>query len=459
MSKTSLNVFASLRSVISKRFFGDNNQDKPNSSENVFLKNIAWLGFSEVFVRATRLITAIVLARVMDPLMFGLAALVLTINELIRVFNRNGIGAKIVQCSEQELKQITNTAYRLNFIFCISLFVIQCSVAYPLAAFYNTPELIPMLQVLSVTYLLMPFGMVHASLIQRAQRLKTAAIIDGTQVGVDNVITALLAIAGLGAWAIVLPKFLTSPIWVFGYRFSIKWQSEGRFFSFKLWQEILKFGQYYLSIELLKTARLNLDNMIIARLLGMEALGIYYFARNAGLGFSLTLINAINSALYPNLCEVKHDLSKLKSRFNRNLKQIAFIAVPLISLQAGLAFIYVPIVFGEQWSVAILTLTLLCLSALPRPLAESASALTLATGRIDTDFKWNVLFTIVFLITVSITANIGINATAVGILLIYVISHPLYLLWVYKHTFDNKSMNTNQATNNNSSGSGNTNEI
>ena len=281
----------------------------------------------------------------------------------------------------------------------------------------------------------MPFGMVQASLVQREQRLKTVALIDGGQVGVDNVITSLLALAGLGAWAIVLPKFLTAPIWVIGYRRSHAWRPNGSSTCFKLWRDVLKFGRYYLSIELLKTARLNLDNMIIARLLGMEALGIYYFARNAGLGFSLTLINAINSALYPNLCDVKGNIEKLKRRFTRNLKQIAFIAVPLISLQAGLAFIYVPIVFGEQWLNAIPILTLLCLSALPRPLSESASALALASGRIELDFKWNLIFTAVFVITVGFAATISLTAIASSIVIIYMLSHPIYLVVVWRAVF------------------------
>ena len=411
------------------------NQLSQRLQQNRFLQNLAWLGMSEVFVRVTRLVTAIVLARLMDPLIFGLAALVLTINELIRVFNRNGIGAKIVQCAEEDLDDITNTAYRLNFVFCIVLFILQCLLAYPLAAFYDTPELVPMLQVLSVTYLLMPFGMVQAALVQRAQRLKTTALIDGMQVGIDNIITTVLAVFGLGAWAIVLPKFLTSPIWVIGYRRAFKWVPSKGVWRFNLWQEVLKFGRYYLSIELLKTARLNLDNMIIARLLGMEALGIYYFARNAGLGFSLTLINAISSALYPNLCEVQDNLTELRKRFVANLKSIVLIAVPLISLQAGLAFIYVPIVFGEQWVMAVPILTLLCLSALPRPLAESASTLLLATGRINTDFKWNMLFTALFVITVSIAAQFSLLAVAISVLTVYLLTHPVYLWVVWNKVF------------------------
>ena len=146
-------------------------------------------------------------------------------------------------------------------------------------------------------------------------------------------------------------------------------------------------------------------------------------------------LKAIDSALYPNLCAVRNNAAELKARFTRNLKQIALIALPLISLQAGLAFIYVPIVFGEQWTEAIPILTLLCLSALPRPLAEGASALTLATGRIDVDFKWNVIFTIIFIVSVSIAVHISLVAVATTILAIYAISHPIYLAYAWRCVF------------------------
>lgn len=410
-----------------------------SNNDSLFIRNIGWLALSELAVRITRLVTAIVLARTMDPALFGLAALVLTINELIRVFNRNGIGAKIIECTDNELDAITNTAYRLNWLFCGTLFILQCLIAYPLANFYKQPELIPMLQMLSLTYLLMPFAMVQAALVQRQQRFKQAALIDGGQVAIDNVITAILAVLGFGAWAIVLPKFLTSPIWVLGYRRAFKWAPTGKFNRFELAADVLKFGRYYLSIEVLKTARLNLDNMIIARFLGIEALGIYYFARNAGLGFSLTLINAINTALYPNLCAIKDDAIALKQRFNSNLKKIALIALPLISLQAGLAFIYVPIVFGQQWVSAIPILSLLCLSALPRPLAESASALALATGRISLDFRWNILFTVLFIISVTVAATVSLLAVALTILILYVITHPIYLIYVWREIFNEET--------------------
>ncbi len=408
------------------------------SADNLFLRNLGWLGASEVFVRVTRLVTAVVLARVLGPSAFGVAALVLTINELIMVFSRNGIGAKIVQCDESELTRVCNTAYRLNWVFCSIMFLVQCLVAYPLAYWYDTPELVPMLQVLALTYLLMPFGMVQAALIQRQQRLKSAAFINGSQVAVDNILTAVLAVLGLGAWAIVLPKFLTSPIWVFGYRIAHPWQPNGSIRQLDLWRDVLKFGRYYLSIELLKSARLNLDNMLIGRLLGMEALGVYYFARNAGLGFSLTLINAVNSALYPNLCELRNNAAQLKARFARNLKQIALIVVPLLTAQASLAYLYVPIVFGEQWRNAVPLLAILCLSAIPRAFAESASSLMLATGRIRIDLIWQFVFTALLIAALSLAAQVSLMAVAVTMLGVYAGTNLAYSVYAWRVNFSSK---------------------
>ena len=400
-----------------------------------FLNSLGWLGASEVVVRVTRLLTAVVLARALGPTEFGIAALVITVNELIRVFNRNGISAKIIQCSENELETICNTAYRVNFLFCFLLFVLQVLLAYPMAQWYEVPELVPMLQVLALTYLLMPFGLVHAALVLREQNMKSAALIDGGQVAVDNVITALFALIGFGAWAIVLPKFLTSPIWVLGYRRAYSWKPQGGFFFFEQWKNVFSFGKYYLGIETLKAVRLNVDNLIIGRLLGVEALGLYYFAKNAGLGFSLTLTNSINTALYPNLCEVRGNQNELAGRFKTNLRQIAFIVVPLLGLQAGLAYWYVPIIFGEHWTHAIPVLAMLCLSAIPRAFAESSSALMMANERIKLDFNWNLFFTICFVTAIVLGSMHTIEHVAVAYLAVFVLCCPLYTVWAWRLNF------------------------
>lgn len=397
--------------------------------ESKFVINFGWLGLSELGIRLSRLLTAVVLARVLDPVTFGIAALVLTINELVHVFNRNGIGAKIVQCDDSDLHETLNTAYRLGFLICVSLFIIQCLLAYPLARYYQTPELVTMLQALALVYLMMPFGLVQSALVQRAEQLKKKAIIEGVQVGTDNMLTACLAFAGLGAWAIVLPKLLVAPIWVLGYRRAVNWKPTGAFWNMPGWQSILNFGRFFLGVELLKTARLNLDNLLIARFLGVEALGLYYFARNAGLGFSLSLISAMTSALYPNLCAVKNNSLELYDRFNRNIRRVTTIVIPLILLQAFLAPIYVPLVFGEQWNNAIPILMLLCLSATLRPLGESASTLLLVKNQVRTDFYIHGLLMTIFLIVIVVACQFSLTTVAISIVVFYTLTQSAFFIY------------------------------
>jgi len=135
---------------------------------------------------------------------------------------------------------------------------------------------------------------------------------------------------------------------------------------------------------------------------------------------------------------VNDNQNELKKRFTKNLKHIALIAMPLITLQASLAFLYVPIVFGEQWVEAIPILTLLCLSALPRPLAESASALVLATGKISIDFNWNVIMTTLFVVSVYAASHYSLFTVASVVLTVYALTHPLYLAYAWKRIFNQR---------------------
>ncbi len=397
--------------------------------ENRFIRNSSWIGLSEMMARVSRLLTAIVLARFLSLEQFGVAALALTVHELIRVFNQNGIGAKIIQAPEEQLEEICNTAYRLNWFVCGGLFVIQCLLAFPIAWFYQQPDLVWMIIALSLIYLVMPMALVQAFLIQRQNRLKVTALIAGSQVTVDNLLTALLAIMGLGAWAVILPKLLVAPIWVIGTRMNQFWRFNPASGYFH-WREILNFGKHVLGVELLKVMRLQLDNLIIGRFLGIEALGIYFFARNAGLGISLSLTNAFNTALFPHLCEVQNDRNRLRQAFLHALKIIAWTIIPLIALQSLLAPWYVPLVFGEKWIPAVPVLLLLCLSAIPRPFGEGASEVMRVLNKPHIDFYWGLIFSAIYLCAVFIGLPWGITGVAASILIIHLVALPAYTLWV-----------------------------
>ncbi|MBE9030965.1 lipopolysaccharide biosynthesis protein [filamentous cyanobacterium LEGE 11480] len=400
-----------------------------------FIRNMGWLGSAELLNRVLRLGTTVTLARLLTPYDYGLAAVILTTQEIANVFTlRSGIGAKLIQAKEEDLDILCNTAYWMNWILCIGMFTLQCLVAFPVGWFYGNNAVVLPICIIALNYLLLPTFAVQGSLIFRENRLKIPAICNAVQSGLMNALTITFALMGMGFWSIVLPILLTVPVWVIINRAHHPWRPTGKF-SLERWQELANFAANFLGVELLTKIRANVDYLLVGRFLGIEALGMYYFAFNAGLGISLSVIQSFTWSIYPHLCEVKDNLAAMRQRYFKSLKTIAMIIVPMVLLQASLAPVYVPIVFSQKWVSAIPILILICLSAIPRPFAEAASMLLQSVDKGRLDLYWNAIFTGLFIACILGAMQFGIYGVAVSVLVVHVLAIPLFSLWAKNYVF------------------------
>lgn len=402
---------------------------------NKFVQNIGWLTGAEFAIRVVRLMTTVVLARFLTQYDYGLAAIVLTTYEFTHVFTDIGIGAKLIQAEPEELEDLCRNAYWLSWVLYSGLFFAQAAVAFPIAWFYSDTNLIFPIAVLGGVFLITPLGVVQAILLRRENRIEIQALNHTAVQGTSNLLSLVFAVLGWGIWAIVIPKIMVTPLWSYIYLRNHSWRPSGGFRSDK-WKEIFGFGKNVLGIELLKTLRTNLDYLLVGRFLGITELGIYFFAFNAGLGISLSIIKSINAALLPHLCALRQDWAKMKQQFYKSLKVIGALIIPLALLQSTMAPFYVPIVFGEKWIEAIPVLMIICISAIPRPFGDAASQLMVAIGRPDIDFKWNIIFTTVFTISLFIGLQWEVIGLALTVLLVHVIALPAYTIWASRYAFN-----------------------
>jgi PST family polysaccharide transporter len=395
-----------------------------------FVRNTGWMGVGEVGIRVSRLLATVLLARLLSPEDYGLAAIVLMTTEFVRVFTRNGIGDKLVQADAEEIGDLSQTAWCLNWLIGLGLFLVQLGGSFVVAHFYGNDRLTLPIIVVGLTYLIYPLAMVQTALVRRANRLKVFSLTNLAQVVADNILTGLLALLGFGMWAIVLPKLLVAPVWVGMMLRYEPWRPRA-LFSLHRWRTILGFGSRILGVELLNTFRENVDYLLIGRFIGMKALGVYYFAFNAGLGLSLSVINALGVSLYSDLCASRLEAGVLRERFDRNLTTIAKVVVPLVALQASLAPLYVPIVFGQKWvdQGAVPILVFICLSALSRPFANAASMLFRSIGLPQVDLWWNLAFTLSLTVAVVIGAAYGSLGVAMAVMATHLLLQPLYAGW------------------------------
>ncbi len=403
-----------------------------------FLRNAGWLGSAELANRVFRIGTTVTLGRMFSPQDFGLMAIIYTTFEFATILPlKGGIGSKIIQAPEAELPLICDTAYWLNWLVCGGAFCVQCAASIPIAQIYGDSRLILPICCVALMYLIYPFFLVQSALITRENRLKVIALCNATHSFMSNVITVLLALLGFGIWSIVWAMLLSLPAWVVITTRNHSWQPP-KSFTLKGWRSIFGFSKNILGTEILTKLRNNLDYLIVGGALGVNELGLYYFAFNAGSGITMNVVNVLMTALFPHLCTAQESLEKLKIQFMSSMKTIALCLVPLVLLQSALAPFYVPIVFGEKWTPAIPVLIVICLSVLPQAFKMGSSLLLNAIGETRLPFYFDLGFTILFTVALFIAVGWGVLPVAFTVLILHLLVSLAFCAASIRYVFVSK---------------------
>ena len=397
-------------------------------SNSRLLRGFGALGLGELFIRITRLVTAVILARSLGAAEFGMAATAIASFELVRVLGNNGLDQMILRAPDERLAATCNTAYRITLALCAVMAVVQLAVGAGLAWTTNRPELFGMSACLAGSFCFLPWGMVQSCLLRRDYRLGAISSINALQVGSDNVATAVLATMGFGAWSIVIPRMISTPLWLVAVRWTKRWQREPGKGGIPL-REVASFALPILASEALLAVRFNADKFLVGALLGLEALGIYYFAFSAGYGLSLVLTSALASASLPHLLDHRISPRELLTRFDKALLGLALPISGLIVLQSLAVFYYVPLLFGAKWAAVTGIVAVLCLSAATKPWHDLAVQSLRAAGMQGCELIAASMFTAVFLGFLTLGLTYGLLAGVAMLSATTIVMQLLFVAW------------------------------
>jgi O-antigen/teichoic acid export membrane protein len=400
-----------------------------------YFRKIGWLGIAELVNRVFRLGTTVTLARVFTDADYGLTAIIYTVFEISSVLTlRQGVGGKIIHTEAENLEDVCNTAYWINWLLCIVIFLLQGLAAFPIAKVMQNDQLILPLWMIASIYLMFPLFMVHNALVTREHRLQVIAICNVAQSLVTNVVTIVMALLGFGIWAIVAGMFFSTPVWIVVHWWGHPWRPP-RTISFKEWRSVVNYGKQLLAVELLQKLRASLDYLIIAPIWGDKLLGVYFFAYSAGSGITTNIVQMLITPLFSKFCEARVDPQWLRKRYIDSLKLITVVIGGMVLVQSALAPFYVPIIFGQKWVQAVPLLVLICGSVLPRAYGWAAAALLNAQDRTHITLMTDVGFTILFALALFWAVQYGIFWVAVAVLLTHVLLLIPLTFWVDRYSF------------------------
>lgn len=372
--------------------------------------NAAAYAVSEASAKVSRLLVVLAMARFMTPAEIGIAAAALAVSEIIKSLTENGIVHVVIRAADREVEATARTARRLAWVWCGGLTLFQAALAGAVYGAGFNATLALLIGLLGLEYLLMPGGLVSCALAMREGKLRQTAAIAGTVNVASNIVTALLVVAFPSPLAVVAGKLIPAPIWLVAMRRLRPFRPAD--VAAAGLRPFLTFGRAMIAIEFVKAVRLQADKLIIGGILGADALGVYFFAVNAGLGLATSFSTAVGTVLFPHLCQAQ----RMDRAFLHALALCTGLIAPIVIAQSLLAPIYVPLVFGAAWTEIAPLVGLLCLAAIPAVVWAGTSQFLRAQGRVNLEFWLTLAIAAATLGATACAAPFGLPAVAAAIL-------------------------------------------
>ncbi|MET0600904.1 MAG: MOP flippase family protein [Baekduia sp.] len=386
---------------------------------------VMWKFLSQGFRQGSRLIVALILARLLTPEQFGVAAEVLVISSLVTVFSDLAFGAALIQRAEID-EDDRSTAFWSCVISGLLFTGIGIALAGPVADFYREPDVKPLLTVLSLQFVVTSLGTVQESLLTRELRFKLLETrqmiitVGGAAVGIGA------AAAGAGAWAIILQSLSLSVLSTILLWFMSPWRPRLRF-SPRALRNAASFSGYIFGHRLLYYLHRNSDNLLIGRVVGAASLGAYAIAYNVILVPFSRIASPIQDVLFPAFSRIQDEPERIAGGWLRVTRAVASVTVPMLIGIAIVAGDFVDVVLGPKWHDAALVIQILAWVGILQSLQSLNTGILEALGRARTIFRYTVVFFVAHLIAFAVGVHWGIIGVAVGYTISTTIIEPSYL--------------------------------
>ena len=383
------------------------------------MRGIFWSGTSQFMIQGISFFVNIVLARLLFPEDFGILAMAALFIEMTGLISDFGLSAALIQRKKINQTQ-RSTAFWMNILVGVTLVGLSVLCA-PLAAdFFRRDIIAPVIMVSSIGFVIRAVGGVHRALMTRQLRFKTLAIPDVVGILAFSASVIPMVLMGLGLWSIVLANLVSALI-----SSTILWRlSSWRpsfLFDWAACRDLMSFGLNVLGEQVLDYVNVNVDYLIISRLLGEAMLGIYTFAFNLMTAPLRKIAQMVTRVTFPAFSQVQTDNAVLRAGYLKSVRYISLITFPILTGLGVLADDFIRLVYGNKWIAAIVPLQIMCLDGLIRTISTTTGSILYAKNRADIGFKWK----IVTVCVVYIGAQYGIIGVSIAVALATLVLAPI----------------------------------
>jgi O-antigen/teichoic acid export membrane protein len=234
------------------------------------------IGFGGIYV--LRFGNNLILTRLLQPEFFGLMALVNTLRVGLELFSDIGIIQNIVNSKRGDDPKFLNTAWTLQVIRGIFIWILSLLISLPIANFYHEQRLLSLIPIVVLYSVIEGFSSTSVHTLHRRMELRKLSLYEfilqasyfSTLIILVWLIPSIWTLA-FGGLSLGIYKLVSSYWLIPQYSNRFAWDKEAV-------KEILSFGKWMFIASTLMFAAEQADYFVLGKLLSFKMLGVYIIA-------------------------------------------------------------------------------------------------------------------------------------------------------------------------------------
>lgn len=364
------------------------------------------------------------LARLVSKDSFMLMGIVLGIMGFAEIFSQVGVGPALIQRKEVHQQHI-NGAFYTAIILGIGFTLLFVVFAPLIAAFYELPELTPIIRVVCLSFTISAIAVVPRSMMMKHMRFKTmfrASMI--SIIGGNVVVGLILAYMGWNVWAYVWALFtqnalMTLALWYYEpVRLSLRWE-------WKYTRELIRYGAGSTLFNALNYLATKLDVLLVPRFMrtGAGELSLeqktqasYYERSSYAMTQPITIMGKLSdSVLFSGMSRMQDDTEKLQKTILLASSMIASMIIPVSVYIAFFGPALIEIWLGPDYAEAGQILQILFFAVVFRTLSKLGDSLLRARDAVFQGSWFKALYVLFIAAGIYFTAPHGMTWVAAAI--------------------------------------------
>lgn len=325
-------------------------------------KSTAWMGLAASGMSLVSFLVFIIISRILSADEIGLVVFAILVVEAGKILINGGLAVGIVQRREWQA-DYASTCFYITVFYGVIITALVVLIGAPLTQKYYSPAAVPLLQVLSVIFMLEAIKVVHDGKLRREQKFKLIALRSIITSVISGIVGVTLALLGYGIWALVAQQLCWQILFTAVTIISAQWWPSWQF-SFARAREALQFSSPMMLAQIINTLCNTLVEFMTGIILGPVALGIYRIAGRALFVLQDIILRPLEQTTLPALARMDDKFARANAAL-RIMRISCFVILPIFFGTAAVAAEFIELIFGEKWRSSGELMCLLAIGSTP----------------------------------------------------------------------------------------------